>query len=379
MCLGMQIICIHLQGCRMEKIPSIAGGFGNAASLVAGTVEVAAEGVTAESVLGFGALSGGVAGTTTAGGSLFTGLLSEKSTVVGSSKKKHQNKNYETILSFLINQLRPVSKQSSSEKESFYMREKMLLGLHKEYTVKSEESPLLRCFPESSKKLIEERILYVQSVQNIREVLMRQLFIAVVGPQNSGKSLLMEKLWGSKVKVIVSECNHTEHATAFNITDNVIVVDYPGLNSLEKQHRETFSRSRNMNSIFIAVIKYPGGDLDQDTFNTLKKVREVAKLSKVLKVVYCFNRCASSVASWREEGITADSMKDHYFRQLRKLEENAGTTSPMERILAKNDFYFTDWKDSDQGRDLGIIGADEIKGVLNHTLRKLNLINSEEL
>ena len=351
-------------------------------------VTLGAEEVAAASIAASGAASAGFFGSVAAVAGMFSstfkGFLTEKQlTMVANSDEKNQHGNYEIVLKYLVEKLQSTSNNETTQplqKASILKIEKMLLKLYRKNTDLAQLESEVGCLTEDTKKIIIERILCAEEMHNIRKILMQQKFIVVVGPQNSGKSLFIQKLWGSKVKVIIGETRHTEHATAFNISDNVFVVDFPGVNSLEK-YRETFSRSKCMTSILIAVIKYPGGDLDQDTVNTLMKIREVAKSSKVLKVVYCFNRCASSIGSWREEGITADSMKDHYLRQIRKYQRdgNTGTTAQVEETLPKNDFYFTDWKDSDQGRDLGIIGVDDIKEQLKHTLRKLNLINIGEL
>ena len=104
-------------------------------------------------------------------------------------------------------------------------------------------------------KLILERVLMITKVHELRETIATQCFIGIVGPQNSGKTTFINKMW--RLHLPTGNSVHTEKITIQKRTDTVQVVDYPGNNSLDS-HSKLFSIFGAMNNLVVINIATSG-------------------------------------------------------------------------------------------------------------------------
>ena len=87
-----------------------------------------------------------------------------------------------------------------------------------------------------------------KSVHEIRLAYSKQCFVGFVGPQNAGKSTLLNKLFGKAAETGFR--THTAEPTRYNVAENVYAIDFPGLDSLE-DHRSRFAQFGQMSNLFI--------------------------------------------------------------------------------------------------------------------------------
>ena len=288
--------------------------------------------------------------------------------------------NYNEALKFLVNQMLSrrqgtEEQQIRSNNESVYMYERILIELFDESLDNLRDNfngcQLEECLNES-KDLIVYRIRSIIAVHKVRNILAKQCFIGLTGPQNSGKSSLIKSIWN--LDVIVGEFKHTTKATAFQITENVMVVDYPGITSLE-HYKTAFKRSGSMNNVLVAVIKYPGGAPDQQIIDSVEEIYTTVQKSRGMKVLLCFNRCSSSYDAWMEENLTIEDIKTRYVTDL-TAHVGAGNEGGVSFVA--DDIRFTDWKVTADQLNFGILGSENIKQELKTALQQLQLVSNRE-
>ncbi len=102
-----------------------------------------------------------------------------------------------------------------------------------------------------------------------------------------GKTTLLNEIWG--VAGRTGYFQHTDVPKMYEVHDNVLVVDFPGSNSLD-YHAKTFSVCGAMNNLLILVVPYTG-DVSQQASAELANMFEVMAGSESAQIVLCVNKC----------------------------------------------------------------------------------------
>ena len=154
-----------------------------------------------------------------------------------------------------------------------------------------------------------------RTVHQIRRISTKQRFIGFVGPQNAGKSTLMNELFGTKAPV--GSRTNTEKMTTYAIGKNVFAVDFPGWNSISDAHKKYFSDCGLLVNFFICVIPY-NGNPDEDVIRHVKEAYVAQrKAAKTARTLFCFNKCGHL-----PDQLFDDACKHKFVKDIREDIEN---------------------------------------------------------
>ena len=322
------------------------------------------------------ACAGRAAGALTAGATA-TSLINERLT----------DSNYKNALNFIVQELFKAQQKSLDatskaeitdllDQENIFSKEKALIRLAPNSMLESFGDCSISKSTKKSKEEVMKRIKAIQSIHRIREIFSQQCFIGVVGLQDAGKTTLIKKIWNVGGKS--GYFSHTDVPKLYQITQKLLVVDFPGSNSLD-YHSKTFSICGAMNNMVIVVIPF-SGDVSEIHSQEIAKVFGVMKGSDSTRVILCINKCGLYLNKLREDLIShqnpadylkqvfIDKLNDHYERNERSVR------------LRKADIFFTDWEleGNQDSVDFGIVGVEEIKDIIRDYLVDYDIYKSNE-
>ena len=224
---------------------------------------------------------------------------------------------------------------------------------------------------------VRKRVKTIRSIHKIREIFSQQCFIGIVGLQDAGKTTLVKKIWGVGGKT--GYFSHTDGPKLYQVTQKLLVIDFPGSNSLD-YHSKTFSICGAMNNMVIVVIPY-SGDISEIHSQEIAKVYGVMKGSDSAKVILCVNKCCLYLKQLKEELAAKEKpveyLKQHFVDKLNHYYER----SEIPVHIAKGDILFTDWELNGQSEaiDFGIVGVEKIKAVIKEYLISYEIYKSTEV
>lgn len=266
--------------------------------------------------------------------------------------------------------------------KTFNQEKALLLMYNSEIGVQNFVGSDLENCNEESKISVIKRIECIKTIHNIRNILAKQCYIGVVGIQDAGKTTLLRKLWG--IGGATGQFQHTDVPSIYELHRRMLVIDFPGSNSLD-YHAKTFSICGAMNNFIIIVIPYTG-DINTLISKEISKVFSVMAGSESTHILLCINKCGYElpkaireelplVVSEDEEPI--DYLRSRFAAKLNDYYESTGAsfTVPKENIL------FTDWLAAeDEGvKSCGIVGVDAVKGEIKKYLEKHSILEPCEL
>ena len=324
---------------------------------------------------------GGAAGAFAAGATA-TSLINEQLT----------DSNYKNALNFIVQELFKAQQNFLSaeataaitdlrDEDNFFSKEKALIRLIESFELGNKK---LECFEgciiskstDASKEGVVKRIKAIKSINKIREIFSQQCFIGVVGLQDAGKTTLIKKIWN--VGEESGYFNHTNRPEIFQITQKLLVVDFPGSNSLH-DYSKTFSICGVMNNMVIVVIPF-FGDASEIHSQEIANVFGVMKGSDSTRVILCINKCGLYLNKLREDLVSqekpADFLKQNFTDKLNDHYER----KKLPVRVKKADIFFTDWelKRSQESVGFGIIGVEEIKKLIKDYLVDNDIYKSSE-
>ena len=254
-----------------------------------------------------------------------------------------------------------------------------------------------------------ETIFVFSAVHDIRLAYSKQCFVGFVGPQNAGKSTLLNKLFGKTAET--GNRTHTVEPTRYKVAENVFAVDFPGLDSLE-DHRSRFAEFGQMNNLFIYVVPYNGSPSEDLVANVRTAYAMEKQAGNAARTLFCISMCGLErfrddlfdgeykrvfVQKIRKE-IQKTDFETHKTSTLQKLV--SGATEPGSRTkvkewveeieekqrelkaytlehLKEEDFIFTDQLSQDPSR--GIEGPAEVKESIKEYLIEMQIYKKEQL
>ena len=185
------------------------------------------------------------------------------------NKKEITDLNYATIVTFLAENLKSTS-FSTEEEEARQIEANNLMDDPDVYNCEQAiillsggttpeafnlRGPVFEKCQEKSLQLVKKRILMITEVHKIRDMTAKATFIGIVGPENSGKTTFINKMWNFNLPCGIK--THTKKPSLEKITSTVHIIDYPGSNSLDTLYK-TSSMCGPMNNITIIIIATAG-------------------------------------------------------------------------------------------------------------------------
>ena len=320
-----------------------------------------------------------------AGGAL--GALSMGATATTLMNEKLTESNYKNALKWILQELFRAKEKTLDEatktklndlidKNDTYSQEKATLLLASDDLLNSFKNCSIEKCTEYSKDEVRKRVKTIRSIHKIREIFSRQCFIGIVGLQDAGKTTLVKKIWGVGGKT--GYFSHTDGPKLYQVTEKLLVMDFPGSNSLD-YHSKTFSICGAMNNMVIVVIPY-SGDISEIHSQEIAKVYGIMKGSDSTKVILCINKCCLYLKQLKEELATKEKpgefLKQHFVGKLNDYYER----SEVPVRIDKGDIFFTDWELNDQSGAIGfgIVGVEKIKAIIKGYLINYEIYKSTE-
>ena len=131
-----------------------------------------------------------------------------------------------------------------------------------------------------------------------------------------------------------------------------------------------------MNNMIILLVPFTG-DISEVVSQEVAKIFEVMAGSESSRIIVCINKCGLYLDKLKEELKDKEHpinfMKERY---VSKLTEHFNGRNIS---LKKEQFFFTDWEVSDEGKKFGIEGVEDIKASIKDHLVELNVIDKEDI
>ena len=248
-----------------------------------------------------------------------------------------------------------------------------------------------------------------KSVQVLRLAYSKQCFVGFVGPQNAGKSTLLNKLFNKRAETGARE--HTAEPTKYKVAKNVFAVDFPGLDSLE-DHRSRFAEFGEMNNLFIYVMPYNGSPSESLVAHVRSAYAMERQAGNAARTFFCLNKCGRE--DYKDESFDDNYRKEFVGkikREFEKTEFEKDTSRTLQKLVTKvtdsvsqndisdwvkemkmeqkelklyvlnnlkaDDFMFTDQLSQDPSR--GIKGPKEVKERIKSYLIDMQIHSKEEM
>jgi hypothetical protein len=170
---------------------------------------------------------------------------------------------------------------------------------------------------------------------------------------------------------------HTDVPSIYEVHRRVLVVDFPGSNSLD-YHAKTFSICGAMNNLLIVVIPYTG-DVSELASREIAKVFGVMAGSDSTHIILCLNKCGYELPqAIREELADKDDPVDYLRQRFAARLNDHYESSGLGFTVSKESILFTDWMvgDAPEMRQLGICGVEEVRNRIREYLVKHNIFDS---
>jgi len=257
--------------------------------------------------------------------------------------------------------------------DTIYSNEVALLEMFdkKEGLKNFKDSGIGHCTEESQSNILK-RIECIEIVHEIRCILATQCFIGVIGLQDSGKTTLINKIWGFVGKTGLFE--HTEVPVLYQINRKIHVIDFPGNNSLD-YYGKTFSICGAMSNLIIVVVPFTG-DISEIVSKEVANVYEVMAGSESCRVIICINKCGYHLQELKAEKKSIDFLKERFSSKLNKHFIQGNNDEKECKIEVKKEhLLITDWNVTEEGKEFGIENVESVKEIIKNYLVELNIIN----
>ena len=220
-------------------------------------------------------------------------------------------KNNGTLLQLLknseeLNKINMIaSDPGTPENEKVVALEQLIIELKDEYLSLKPDKLFSIPLRDEEKNIVRSAVQKVEIVYEIRKAYKEHCFIGFVGPQNAGKSTLLNKLFNKEAKTGMRD--HTSTPTIYEVGEKMFAIDYPGSDSLF-DHAKAFMEFGFMNNMFIYVTEYRGTP-NKELIENIKKAYKVEKMSgNSSRTLFCLNQC--------EKNDKSNNFDENYKREI---------------------------------------------------------------
>ncbi|XP_078604752.1 uncharacterized protein LOC144878240 [Branchiostoma floridae x Branchiostoma japonicum] len=286
-------------------------------------------------------------------------------------------KNYEAILRMLIQELPKIQSEQDSDvvddgnlytlERALYRKFSALGYLNKDVEANVDKNPFcaskkLKDASKESQREVLRRCQMACDLFEIRQHLRKSCFVGLFGPQNSGKSTLIQKVWG----LDVPDVGYLAHTTTSNLykangTDRMVIIDFPGTTAIDEQVANLANTCGGLSSILILVMKFDG-DTSTDHVQQLKEARKLADDFNCC-ILLCISHCGLYKGTL-EDRETVDTYRENY-RQHLELD-------PANILMAELE------ENTDDLESRGIVGPDGVRMWLKDWLIKYDVFEDDE-
>lgn len=303
---------------------AVAYGIINSAMLASVTAQVAAGG------FGVSAFFGGI------------GL-----STIQEVKKKCLD-DYTDIAEFLLDELNVPGKQSALYGREIFVLEEVI-------GQKSKSLKFDRPLPEilesdknfipggslgkSTKKSKEDavkRILAINQVHQLREMLINNPFVGIVGEQDSGKTTLIQTLGMPVPKDQIGFDAHTSQLH-FYPWGGVTVADFPGSDSVDKRLVDIMNDGGFVSSLFIIVTMFRG-DPNINILNSVSTIKEMFRCP----VLLCLNQASRFISDALPTEEAALSYRKKYAVEIQQFDKKLNLSEYQK--TTEYDIFVSDFK-----------------------------------
>ena len=305
-------------------------------------------------------------------------------------KEKLTDSVYENTLKWINHQLLEARQKTLDERIQLqivdlqddggvYNNEKILMLLtdHDEKLLSVFDNCALGQCTEKSRETVRKRIKSIKMIHRIRDIFSQQCFIGLVGLQDAGKTTLLKKMWGVGGKT--GFFTHTDVPLMYELNQKVLIVDFPGSNSLD-YHSKTFSICGAMNNMVIVLIPFSGDVSRKVISDEIQTVFGVMRGSESTKVLLCVNKWGMYLERLKEElkgeEKPVEFMKKRFVEKMNEHFEMSGT----EIVIKTSDVLFTDWElgENEEASRFGIEGVDAVRERIMEYLVSYGIYKAEE-
>ncbi|XP_078618266.1 uncharacterized protein LOC144885927 [Branchiostoma floridae x Branchiostoma japonicum] len=227
-----------------------------------------------------------------------------------------------------------------------------------------EDSPKLKSANKKSQEEALRRCQMACDLFEIRQLLRKSCFVGLIGPQNSGKSTLIEKTWGVSVKERGFQ-THTLSPDLYKAkgTDRMVIIDFPGTTTIDDQVANLANNCGGLSSILILVMPFQG-DTSTDHVTQLEKANKLVE-DFDCSILLCISQCGRFKDILKDKK-TVDEFREDYTKHLKVDPAN---------------ILFTELVETEAMGSRGVVGADGVRTWLKDWLIEYDVFenNVDEL
>ncbi|CAH1229839.1 Hypp253 [Branchiostoma lanceolatum] len=219
-----------------------------------------------------------------------------------------------------------------------------------------EDSPKLMDATEKSQREVLRRCQMACDLFAIRQILRKSCFVGLFGPQNAGKSTLIEKTWGVKVKERGFHI-HTWSPDLYNVkgTDRMVIIDFPGTTTIDDQVANLANNCGGLSSILVLVMPFQG-DSSTDHIAQLDKANKLAE-DFDCSILLCISHCGRFKDILKDKEIV-DELRANYTKHLK---------------IDPANILFTELVETDVMEGRGVVGPEGVRTWLKDWLIKYDV------
>ncbi|XP_019617193.1 PREDICTED: uncharacterized protein LOC109464622 [Branchiostoma belcheri] len=222
-------------------------------------------------------------------------------------------------------------------------------------------SPKLKKATKKSQKEALRRCQMACDLFEIRRHVQKSCFVGLFGPQNAGKSTLIEKTWGVKVKERGFQI-HTWSPDLYKAegTDRMVIIDFPGTTTIDEQVANLANNCGGLSSILVLVMPFQG-DTSTDHVTQLEKANKLAE-DFDCSTLLCISHCGRFKDILKDKK-TVDAYRKDYTKHLK---------------IDPANILFTELVETDDMESRGVVGPEGVRNWIKDWLIKFDVFSKDD-